>query len=210
MPRKNPLPSYYELDRETYADLIRRACGCSAAAAEKLADAFPLGTGLMAASPRALTELGAKPAQAKRLHAALELARYAQTRSERRYGLLTRPKDVVRYIHHVVGHEEQESFVAIFLDARQRVIDARRVAQGSLSQVDVHPRELFRDAIRMRAHSIILAHNHPSGDPEPSEADIELTGRMREVGELVGIPVLDHVIVAPADATSMAAAGLIP
>jgi DNA repair protein RadC len=107
-----------------------------------------------------------------------------------------------------MSHLEQESFVVLFLDARQRVIDVREAAVGSLSSVDVHPREIFRDAIRMRAHSVIVAHNHPSGDPDPSDADIDLTHRLVDVGKMVGIPVLDHVIVGGDDAVSLSSMGL--
>lgn len=104
---------------------------------------------------------------------------------------------------------EQESFVAVLLNARQKVLATRVVHVGTLSQVDVHPRELFRDAVRMAAHSLIMAHNHPSGDPRPSEGDISLTRRMVEAGEILGIPVLDHIVVTDHDACSLAALGLV-
>jgi DNA repair protein RadC len=78
-----------------------------------------------------------------------------------------------------------------------------------MAQVDVHPRELFRPCIREGIHSVILAHNHPSGDCEPSEADVELTKRMCEVGRLVAIPVLDHLIVTDSEHCSLAALGFV-
>jgi len=104
---------------------------------------------------------------------------------------------------------EQEHFWVLLLNARQKVIKRVLVAVGTVSQVDTHPRDIFREAIRLNAHSIILAHNHPSEDPDPSNADIELTSRMVEVGKLVGIPVLDHVIVTGGDFCSLAAPGLL-
>ena len=70
------------------------------------------------------------------------------------------------------------------------------VGQGTVAQVDVHPREVFCPLVRMRAHSCIIAHNHPSGDPTPSDADIHLTSRLVEVGTLLGVPVLDHLVLA--------------
>lgn len=94
-----------------------------------------------------------------------------------------------------IAEKTAEHFVVFDLDVRHRIIERRIVGIGSLTGVECHPRETFRGAIANGAAAIILAHNHPSGDPEPSRADIELTRRFREVGELCGIPVLDHVIV---------------
>lgn len=96
------------------------------------------------------------------------------------------------------------------LDARQRVRLVREVAQGSLAHVDVHPREVFRPLVRAGMHSAILVHNHPSQDADPSEADIDLTHRLVEVGRLVGIPVLDHLVVTRTRSVSVAALGLMP
>jgi DNA repair protein RadC len=86
----------------------------------------------------------------------------------------------------------------------------RQIAVGSLAQVDVHPREVFRPLVRSGMHSVILVHNHPSGDVEPSDADLELTRRLSDVGRLVGIPVLDHLVVTRTDSISMATLGLLP
>jgi DNA repair protein RadC len=90
----------------------------------------------------------------------------------------------------------REHFVVFDLDVRHRIIARRVVHVGTLTGVEVHPREVFREAIVNSAAAIILAHNHPSGDPSPSRQDIELTARLRQLGELHGIQVLDHVIVA--------------
>lgn len=105
---------------------------------------------------------------------------------------------------------EKEHFWAILMDGRQKVLEIITVAVGSLTQVNVHPRELFRQAIRIGAHSMILAHNHPSGDTDASGSDVELSLRMVKVGELVGIPVLDSIILGHGrDYSSMVADGLI-
>jgi DNA repair protein RadC len=101
----------------------------------------------------------------------------------------------------------QEHFVVYDLDVRHRVIAMRIVHVGTLTGVEVHPREVFRGAILNSAAALVLAHNHPSGDPSPSRQDLELTGRLREVGELCGITVLDHVIVAADGFTSLAERG---
>ena len=100
--------------------------------------------------------------------------------------------------------EGREHFVAFTMDCRHRVIAQRTLAIGSLTGVEVHPREVFRQAIVDGAAALIFAHNHPSGDPTPSRQDLELTARLREVGDLCGIAVLDHVIVAADGFTSMA------
>jgi len=89
-----------------------------------------------------------------------------------------------------------ESFWGLFLDARGRVLGFECVAKGSLTACLVHPREVFGPAIRARAAQLVLVHNHPSGDPCPSPEDLSLTERLTEVGLLMGIPVVDHIIVA--------------
>ena len=91
---------------------------------------------------------------------------------------------------------DQEHLVVFDLDVRHRVIARRIVHIGTLTGVEVHPREVFKAAIVNSAAAIIIAHNHPSGDPSPSRQDIELTQRLRDTGTLVGIAVLDHVVIA--------------
>jgi len=86
-------------------------------------------------------------------------------------------------------------FVVVALDVRNVVLDVIEVARGCLTGVEVHPREVFRPLIRQAAAAAVVAHNHPSGDPTPSDEDLTLTQRLREVGELVGIPLLDHIVV---------------
>lgn len=104
--------------------------------------------------------------------------------------------------------DEQETFVVLMLDARQKILRTMTVALGSLAEVQVHPREVFRGAVRIAAHSIIVGHNHPSGDSEPSDADLVLTSRLCEAGQVLGIPVLDHIIVSRTGSVSLASRGL--
>lgn len=103
--------------------------------------------------------------------------------------------------------EPREIFMAAHLDVRNRVLGIEKVAVGCMTGVEVHPREVFRAALLSGAVAIVVGHNHPSGDPRPSAADIALTQRLRDVGELVGVPVLDHVIVAGDDYYSLAEQG---
>ena len=92
----------------------------------------------------------------------------------------------------------------VALDVRHRVIADELCGRGSLTGVEVHPRDVFRRLIAIGAAAVIFCHNHPSGDPSPSRADIELTDRLRQVGELCGIAVLDHVVVAATGHVSLA------
>lgn len=97
-----------------------------------------------------------------------------------------------------------EEFWALALDVRHRVLWEACLARGSLTGVEVHPRDVFRPLIRGGAAAVIFCHNHPSGDPAPSRQDLDLTMRLREVGELCGIAVLDHVVVGADGFTSLA------
>lgn len=108
-----------------------------------------------------------------------------------------------------VCHGEQEVFAVLLLDARNRPLHCAAVHVGTLSDVPVHPREVFREAVRYCAHAIIVAHNHPSQDASPSSADIELTNRLVEAGKLLGIPVLDHLVLTDTDHTSLRDIGLV-
>lgn len=207
---RNPLVPFHEQDRDALLNLIQRVCGCSDQTTNQIYRAYPGGFGLDSATRADLRSLGLSPRQAERLQGAFELARRVTEANLRKHGKAGRPAEVVAFLRAHLPHAEQEEFVVLFLDTRQRVIDARTIAVGSLSSIGVHPREVFRDAIRLRAHSVLLAHNHPSQDPTPSQMDFDLTQRMVEVGQLVGIPVLDHVVVGQGGHRSLAAMGQVP
>jgi DNA repair protein RadC len=102
--------------------------------------------------------------------------------------------DVANLLRPIFAGADREKFVVALLDAKHRAIGINVVSVGSLTASIVHGREVFKAAIAGNAAAIILAHNHPSGDPAPSSEDIELTKRLREAGELIGIRVVDHVI----------------
>ena len=109
--------------------------------------------------------------------------------------LIRGPEDVYRLCR-TLRRRKKEHFVVILVNSRNAVIGFETVSIGSLNASIVHPREVFLPAIENRAGSLILVHNHPSGDPTPSEEDLAITRRLVEAGRLVGIDVLDHVIVA--------------
>jgi DNA repair protein RadC len=139
---------------------------------------------------------GVGPARAMVVQAALELGRRAVAARPERGQRLAGASDVWTYFRARLAPLRVEEFWAVALDVRHRVQTEVCLARGSLTGVEVHPRDVFRPLIRNAAAAVIFCHNHPSGDPTPSRQDIELTTRLREVGELCGIPVLDHVVVA--------------
>lgn len=104
-------------------------------------------------------------------------------------------KDVFAYVEPKLSHLDRECFMVLHLDTKNCVTNEDIVSVGTLNSSLIHPRELFKSAIKESANSIILAHNHPSGDPSPSKEDREVTERVREAGKLLGINVFDHVIV---------------
>lgn len=150
---------------------------------------------------------GIGPAKAATIMAALEIGK-RMAQDQVRPGLTFRcSEDVYQCYHSSMRDRKKESFLAILLDAKNRVIREIEVSTGSLTASFVHPRELFNPAIKESAASMILIHNHPSGDPTPSREDIELTKRLREAGELLGIKVLDHIIIGDGHHVSLAEMG---
>jgi DNA repair protein RadC len=150
---------------------------------------------LSRASPRELALVtGVGEARATRIAAAFELGRRAIESGHRRE-LLGQPEDVFRIIAPRVAGLQQEVFISIGVDIRNGLLDIVEVARGTVHSVEVHPREVFRPLVRMAAAGAVVVHNHPSGDPTPSPEDVELTRRLRRAGELIGIPVIDHVVI---------------
>jgi DNA repair protein RadC len=137
---------------------------------------------------------GVGPTKAVQILAAIELgSRLFKEKSEKEV-YINSPQDVAKETEHI-KESKKENFVALYLDARNKLIYKETVSIGSLNANLVHPREVFEPAIRYLAASIILVHNHPSGDPEPSEDDLVITKRILEAGKIMGIDVLDHIII---------------
>ncbi len=116
--------------------------------------------------------------------------------------------DVAELLRDELVSLDREQIFCLHLDVKNRLISRETVSTGTLSSAICHPREIFKAALLANAASVVLAHNHPSGDPEPSREDIELTRRLIRVGLLLGVPVLDHVVVAEDGFRSIAAGGL--
>lgn len=116
---------------------------------------------------------------------------------------LRKGADVAAFVGSYLKDLDREAFMVIMLTSRNRVISANIVSLGTLDGAMVCPREVFKVAILQNAASVILVHNHPSGDPAPSEDDINITKRMVQAGQLLGIPVLDHVVVSRRGSVSL-------
>ncbi|WP_248509769.1 DNA repair protein RadC [Sporosarcina sp. NCCP-2222] len=138
---------------------------------------------------------GVGQAKAVQILAAVEIGkRLYQKHTEGRYTIRS-PEDAAAYLMTDMSTLQQEHFVVLFLNVKNEVLHKQTVFIGSLNSSIVHPREIFREAVKRSAASIIVAHNHPSGHPAPSPEDIEVTKRLVEAGSIVGIDLLDHVII---------------
>jgi DNA repair protein RadC len=193
-------------DAELLALLFRTGSGELGAlevARKVLVDHGGLGALSKMAGRELLSARGVGPAKSASLFAAMELGRRLAERTLHPGAPVRRPADVARHFFPRLRHAPQESFYILLLDGRHRVLSERLVSRGTLTASLVHPREVFRPAVRDAAAAMILVHNHPSGDPAPSPEDREVTTRLVRAGELMGIPVLDHVVVAEQGFTSL-------
>lgn len=152
---------------------------------------------IMNISPQEIASVhGVGLAKAATIVAAVELGRRLSTRAAQKLEKIEGPEDVARYASPLLRFEQKEHFLVMLLDVRNRVLAMPTISIGSLTASVAHPREIFREAIRYSAANMILIHNHPSGDPTPSREDIQITKQMMKAGEIMGIPVLDHIIIA--------------
>jgi len=151
---------------------------------------------------------GIGPAKAAQIKAALAIARRLEGDKLPPGEKFGGSHDVFQYFSERLRDEKKETFWTVLLDQKNHIIKVDRVSVGSLVESLVHPREVFRNAIRESAASILFVHNHPSGDPQPSQEDIEVTKKLVQTGQIVGIQVLDHVIIAGEEFLSLKGQGL--
>lgn len=138
---------------------------------------------------------GVGKAKAVQLLASIELGRrIASFREEDKY-VIRSPEDGANYVMEEMRFLSQEHFVCLFLNTKNQVLFQKTIFIGSLNSSIVHPREIFKEALKRSAASIICVHNHPSGDPTPSKEDIDVTRRLVECGKMMGIELLDHIII---------------
>lgn len=136
----------------------------------------------------------------------------ALTRRKRRRPIpnpIRGPEDIHRLLAPLVRDAQCEHFYAVYLNARHVVIEIRLISVGSLNASIVHPREVFQPAVALSAAALVIAHNHPSGQTDPSDDDRALTRRLVQVGELLGISIVDHLVVANGSFTSFKEVGLL-
>lgn len=149
------------------------------------------------------------PAKRAELLAVLELARRAMAQQLRAREVFGSPEAVKHYLQLHLSRNAHEVFAVMFLDAQNRLVEMEVMFRGTLTQTSVYPREIVVRALRHEAAAVVLAHNHPSGTVQPSRADEALTQTLKAALALVDVRVLDHVIVAPGAALSMAERGLL-
>lgn len=148
-------------------------------------------------------------AKASQLRAVIELSKRLHSADSDEKKVIKNPTNVVGILMPRLRFLKQEVFGAVLLDTKNQVIATPKISKGGLSSSIVHPREVFKEAIRRSSAAIILYHNHPSGQPEPSQEDIKITNRLIEAGKLIGIEVLDHVVIGDNVYVSMKEKGII-
>ncbi len=166
--------------------------------AQRLLSQFGSLKGIAGASLEELSQVrGIGLAKASQIKAAFELASRLEGYAEEAGNkpVVKAPEEVVKLVRSRLKGKKKEHFLALLLDTRSRLIKVAEVSVGSLDSSIVHPREAFKEAVAASAASVIFVHNHPSGDPAPSEDDIGLTRRLAGAGEVMGIDVLDHIII---------------
>ncbi len=176
----------------------------------KRSDGFDGIAGLLHASAEDLKQIkGLGPAKCAELLAVLELARRALAQQLKARTVFATPEAVKHYLQLHLAARTHEVFAVLFLDVQNRLLAMEEMFRGTLTQTSVYPREVVLRALQHQAAAVVLAHNHPSGTVQPSRADEALTQTLKAALALIDVRVLDHVIVAPGDALSMAERGLL-
>lgn len=161
-------------------------------------------------SPKQLLQInGIGYAKAAQISAAFELGRRISTRKVYKIGSIKCPEDVWELLGHSMRLLDKEFFKAIFLNTKHNILNICDISVGSLNASIVHPREVFKEAIKNNSNDIIIVHNHPSGNPSPSNEDIELTKRLIQAGNIIGIEVIDHIIIGANGFVSLKEKGLL-
>lgn len=165
--------------------------------------------GLVDLSIQELENVGLSHFQALKLHSVVLLANKLKNVKEDKKFVVRSPQSVADYLMDDMKDLKQEHFIVLYLDTKNQLIHKQTLFVGTLDETIAHPREVFREAVRYSSSSIIVAHNHPSGDPTASQSDIHVTKRLKESGEIVGCELLDHIIIGQNKFTSLKEKGYI-
>ncbi|MDY6011921.1 RadC family protein [Clostridium sp.] len=167
--------------------------------------------GILNASMKEMTKIrGIKETKASQILAIAELFRRFNTyKSYSEFKRINSPKDVANMLYGEMGTINQEILKLIILNTKNEVVKIKDVFKGSLNSSLVHPREIFSEAINNSAASIIICHNHPSGDPTPSSEDIKVTTRINQSGDIIGIKLIDHIIIGRNNYVSLKEKGIL-
>lgn len=141
--------------------------------------------------------------KASQILSSIELGKRISKSKMNKVGLISSPKDVADFLMEELKSLKQEHFKTLLLNTKNEIIGYETISIGTLNSSIVHPRDVFNRAIRKSSANLILVHNHPSGNPNPSSEDISVTKRLAEAGEIIGIKVLDHIIVGDSTFYSM-------
>ena len=165
--------------------------------------------GLGRMTPQELMEIkGVGRAKACSIMAAVELGKRTARMAPQQTDSIRSADDAAFYMMEELRYEKKEHFRSIMLDAKGHIIAVENVSTGELSSTVVHPREAFSQAVKRSASAVVFVHNHPSGDPTPSEDDLVTTGRLIKAGQILGIRVLDHIVIGDGVYMSMKAMGV--
>ena len=178
-------------------ELVKEAVGKYIAMPNGLRDLL-INPEILESEGKALT-----PAAYKKVMVIRELSRRLLSEGSREYSIVRGPENAAAYLMPILRYEVKENFVVLLLNTKNQILGHRVVSIGSLSASIVHPREVFKEAIKVNAASIIVAHNHPSGDPTPSREDVAVTKRLVKAGNIMDIQVLDHIIIGDSKYLSM-------
>ena len=160
--------------------------------------------GLCDNTPEELARIkGVGKAKACQILAAVELGRRVATHPRKERVSIGNPKDIVDLFMEKMRYYKEEHFSTLLLDTKGKVIEEVEVSVGDLNSAPVHPREVFKQAVKRSAAAVVLVHNHPSGDPTPSRDDLDITMRLVEAARILGVNVLDHIIIGDGVYTSL-------
>lgn len=152
---------------------------------------------------------GIGPAKAAEIQALFQIARHFSDQRLQPGQAYRSSQDAFAHFHERLCDYRKELFLALLLDSKNRLIKEVQISEGSLNASIVHPREVFAPALRASAAAMLFIHNHPSGDPDPSREDLEITRRLQQAGEIMGVRVLDHIIIGNGTYVSLADRGLL-